>query len=56
MTSDDDVRMLEENMEDITRQWETDKVNWSRKLEQSAGEIKMLKDTLSQKELVCVVY
>ncbi|KAI0237017.1 hypothetical protein LSAT2_012463 [Lamellibrachia satsuma] len=49
--SDDHAQMLEENMEAITRQWETDKENWSQKLEQSASEIKMLKDTLSQKEL-----
>jgi len=48
--------MLGEKMEAITRQWETEKANWSRKLEQSSGEIKMLKDTLSQKELVCVVH
>lgn len=53
MKSDDHAQMLEENMEAITRQWETDKENWSQKLEQSASEIKMLKDTLSQKELVC---
>ena len=53
MKSDDQVQMLQEKMEATTRQWETDKVNWTRKQEQSNGETKMLKDTLSQKELVC---
>ncbi|KAK2193617.1 hypothetical protein NP493_11g10033 [Ridgeia piscesae] len=50
-TPDNQEQMLGEKMEAITRQWETEKANWSRKLEQSSGEIKMLKDTLSQKEL-----